>query len=213
MKKCPYCAEEIQDEAIKCRFCGSMLKTAEGDLDPSDDHAVTERAIWNLIKRGDKIGAIKLVMEKKNLGLKEAKDYVEGLDSGSAVAVPYRFPETANKKSNPLAAIIGVVVLIAGFGWIGGLFSTTDSSGRFVMPQSIVAPAPIVTMSEFNRIQEGMAYSEVSLIIGAAGQVLSQSDVAGFKTVMYSWSNSNGSNMNAMFQNGKLISKAQFGLP
>jgi hypothetical protein len=35
MKTCPFCAEQIQEEAIKCRFCGEFLQKQEAAPDPS----------------------------------------------------------------------------------------------------------------------------------------------------------------------------------
>ena len=69
-----------------------------------------------------------------------------------------------------------------------------------------------ITAAGFAAITTGMAYDQVVAILGQPGEEISSSDIAGHSTVMYQWKGAGLGNMNAMFQNGKLISKAQFGL-
>jgi hypothetical protein len=68
-----------------------------------------------------------------------------------------------------------------------------------------------VTQRDFLSVRTGMSVDQVAAILGS-GDEISRSDIAGYNTVMYSWKNRNGSNMNVMFQNGSVVSKAQFGL-
>jgi outer membrane protein assembly factor BamE (lipoprotein component of BamABCDE complex) len=87
-------------------------------------------------------------------------------------------------------------------------------------PAPTAPPKPInkgtITKAEFDEIQNGMSYDQVSKIIGGPGEVMSEVGTKGeqFYTVMYMYKGegSLGSNANLMFQDGKLNTKAQFGL-
>jgi hypothetical protein len=69
------------------------------------------------------------------------------------------------------------------------------------------------TKGAYDSLQAGMSYSQAVGLIGCEGEEMSSTEMAGFKTVMLMWTgNSFGGNMNAMFQNNRLVSKAQFGL-
>lgn len=76
--------------------------------------------------------------------------------------------------------------------------------------------SPKISLDEFNQIQTGMTYQQVVDIIGSEGTVLSETDIGEpqYKTTIYTWegSGSLGANANITIQDGKVISKAQFGL-
>lgn len=73
--------------------------------------------------------------------------------------------------------------------------------------------AVTITKAEFDQIQMGMSYEQVREIIGGDGDVMSEVEIGGMRTVVYMWKgNSLGANANFTFTSGALQARAQFGL-
>lgn len=118
--------------------------------------------------------------------------------------------DSGNKTGEWAKIIGGLICILFVIAMING--GSIGSGGSFISQ-------PTVSLREYQQIANGMSYSDVIQIIGAPGTESSRNHMDGvpgvmlsIDTVSYDWINSDGSNMNAMFQNGSLVQKAQFGL-
>lgn len=127
--------------------------------------------------------------------------------------------------------IIGVIVLliVLALAFSGGDDATdtsTNSDAGTATETTTDAPAEepaeepaakegVLTSEKFDQIKSGMSYEEVVEIIGAEGQVMSETGEVGteFHTVMYEWETDGFmSSANIMFQGNKVANKAQMGV-
>lgn len=75
------------------------------------------------------------------------------------------------------------------------------------------ASACTVTKAGYDALRDGMSIAQAESVLGCKGEEISSSNFSGIVTVMLIWEGDGfGANMNAMFQNNALISKAQLGL-
>jgi len=108
-----------------------------------------------------------------------------------------------------LVAAILVGLMVGGFMGAGVEIPGSDHVGS---SDGVHTTQAGVTLAQYNQLQTGMSEQQVYAILGP-GTEISRSDIGGIVTVMYQWDGDGfGANMNAMFQNGHLIQKAQFGL-
>lgn len=139
--------------------------------------------------------------------------------SGSPATASAPTKKSMGKGCLIVAAVIVILLIIgaivSGGGSTGGnvVAPTSDNAGADNKATADAeASGPSLTMDGYNRVKNGMTYDQVVAIVGKPSQELSRNEMAGTETVMYSWEGSLGANMNAMFQNNKLVQKAQFGL-
>lgn len=192
---CNECNNQVSDKASTCPKCGAPVKTTVAKTE-----APQVRPVASIIAMGAAIASL--------LTPYFAAVFLVPIALISS-AIAYR---QSQKIGAVIACIIGLFGMIGVFNTSEKIRSLTQATEVGNTQSTTYAPQTVITYASFSQLKEGMSILEADSIIGAPGEEISRTDIADYRTVMYGWKNPDGSNANAMFQNGSLISKSQFGL-
>ncbi|NJK34999.1 MAG: hypothetical protein HC919_08650 [Oscillatoriales cyanobacterium SM2_2_1] len=126
--------------------------------------------------------------------------------------------------------LLGVSIVVVGLGIgvttrlltasLGRSPQVSDPAPPSPSPESAIVNQPTtqppgnqITRAQFERIMTGMTLAEVETIFGAKGTLLVQNKAGEGEASVYSWKNPQGSNAIIEFRDGKVIAKAEAGLP
>ena len=137
MKRCPYCAEEIQEEAVKCKHCGEMLTAAAPTSIPPQTERISQpkggspafKAIGVLLMLiGVGIVAYFFMLYDTSVEAPMPANYIAGVGSHWHGERVYNTGLMQNRQNG---IIIGLAVAGAGLAcFLVGQFSTGSSAPK-----------------------------------------------------------------------------------
>lgn len=87
-------------------------------------------------------------------------------------------PQCGKKQKNPVAVILGIIIIIIGIGMLGTDVQQLDNGSSL----SNTTSTSVVTKENYDKIKEGMTKDEVKAILGDATSI-SESDTPGVGTM------------------------------